>query len=135
MTVAAGLLSIGSVLRTVESQEYAGHYRKVVSTVAPGERPADRGWYETLVHGTELAGFPAAHLVVVLLLLTVAFGMALQFLALHRLAAWPAGPEPRPSPDDSASSGRAAPLHRRASNTPIEPATSAGQRDRQSRPG
>ncbi len=101
VTLVAALLSIGSVLRTVEAREYAGHYRQVVSALEPRAEPADRGWYGTLVHSTELAGFPAGHLVVVLLLLTVAVGLTLQLVALRRLNATPApahrGSTPPPS--------------------------------------
>jgi hypothetical protein len=90
VTVVAALLSIGSVLRTVEAREFAGHFQQVVSAVDPRSEPADGGWYATLVQGTELAGFPAAHIVVTLLLLAVAVGLAVQLVALRRLNATPA---------------------------------------------
>lgn len=112
VTLVAALLSLGSVLRTAASHEYAGHYRQVVFAVDPRAEPGSRGWYQTLVQGTELAGFPAAHLVVALLLLTVAVGLTLQFVALRRFAA--------PAP------GSHGPTPRRSSAPPDAPGASVG---------
>ena len=89
VTLVAALLSIGSVLRTVKADAFAGHYQHVLSVLGSPAEPADREWYPTLVHNTDLAGFPAANLVVVPLLLTIAAGLALQFVALRRLTAAP----------------------------------------------
>jgi hypothetical protein len=86
VTLVAALLSIGSVSRTVEAPEQSGHYNTVISALDPGAEPVNRGWYSTLVHGTELTGFPAGNLLVAVLLLTVVVGLALQLVALGRLS-------------------------------------------------
>ena len=113
VTLMATLLSIGSVTGAVGALREKGHV-------------TDRGWYETLVHGTELAGFPAGHLLVASLLATVAVGLALQFVALRRLTTAPIPanhvptPQRPPAPGDPEGvSGGITQAHRRAASPPV----------------
>jgi hypothetical protein len=92
-TLLAAFLSIGSVSGAVLSLQRR--------TEPVG------GWYQTLVHGAELAGFPAPQLVVALLLTALPVGLALQLVALRRLGMAPSLPDgdwttPQPSDNWSA---------------------------------
>jgi len=83
VTLMAALLSVGSVSGAVDVLRRRAH----AGTQLEGARIslADGGWYQTLVRGAELAGFPAAHALVALLLVVVAVGLALQLVALRQL--------------------------------------------------
>jgi len=93
VTLLAGVLSVGSVSGAVISLQ-----RRTESVGGD--------WFQTLVHGAELSGFPAAQLVVALLLIVLPVGLVLQLVALRRLDAAPTlagGDWTPPQPSDSRS--------------------------------